>query len=91
MTVPRLAEKAGKAKGTIVQALQASLLPNNEVIRTKRGIYALPGTEPPYISKSDAIIAALAALNPDEMSPREALDALYGLKLKATAKKTSPS
>jgi DNA mismatch repair protein MutS len=30
-----------------------------------------------------AVIAALAALNPDEMSPREALEALYGLKAKA--------
>ena len=34
------------------------------------------------------LAAALAALNPDEMSPREALEALYALKLKA-AKKTS--
>ncbi|HEY4773661.1 MAG TPA: DNA mismatch repair protein MutS, partial [Xanthobacteraceae bacterium] len=31
----------------------------------------------------DALIAALAALNPDEMSPREALDALFALKAKA--------
>jgi DNA mismatch repair protein MutS len=30
-----------------------------------------------------AVIAALAAINPDEMSPRQALDALYALKLKA--------
>jgi DNA mismatch repair protein MutS len=32
---------------------------------------------------ADSIIAALAALNPDEMSPREALEALYALKVKA--------
>jgi DNA mismatch repair protein MutS len=32
---------------------------------------------------ADSIISALAALNPDEMSPREALEALYALKLKA--------
>ena len=32
----------------------------------------------------DALAAALAALNPDEMSPREALEALYALKLKAS-------
>ena len=37
---------------------------------------------------ADAVIAALTALNPDEMSPRDALEALYALKLKA-AKKTS--
>jgi hypothetical protein len=34
----------------------------------------------------DAVIAALAALHPDEMSPRDALEALYALKLKAAAK-----
>ena len=32
-----------------------------------------------------AVIAALSALHPDEMSPREALDALYALKSKAAA------
>jgi DNA mismatch repair protein MutS len=32
------------------------------------------------------VIAALAALHPDEMSPREALEALYALKAKAAAK-----
>ncbi len=35
-----------------------------------------------------AVIAALAALHPDEMSPREALEALYALK--ATAGKGRP-
>src|SRR5262249_59302836 len=34
----------------------------------------------------DAVLAALVALNPDEMSPREALDALYALKRKAAEK-----
>jgi len=34
----------------------------------------------------DALIAALEALHPDEMSPREALEALYALKLKAATK-----
>ncbi len=32
------------------------------------------------------VIAALAAINPDEMSPREALEALYRLKAKSAAK-----
>jgi DNA mismatch repair protein MutS len=31
----------------------------------------------------EALLAALAALNPDELSPREALEALYALKRKA--------
>ncbi|MEA2689046.1 MAG: mismatch repair protein MutS, partial [Candidatus Eremiobacteraeota bacterium] len=35
---------------------------------------------------AEALIAALAALNPDEMSPRDALEALYALKLKAGKK-----
>ena len=34
----------------------------------------------------DELAKALAALNPDEMSPREALEALYALKLKAAKK-----
>ena len=34
------------------------------------------------------MIAALAALNPDEMSPREAIEALYALKAKAADKKS---
>jgi len=35
---------------------------------------------------ADELAAALAALNPDEMSPRDALEALYALKLKAATK-----
>jgi len=35
----------------------------------------------------EALIAALQALNPDEMSPRDALEALYALKTKAAPKK----
>ncbi|MEA2988961.1 MAG: mismatch repair protein MutS, partial [Alphaproteobacteria bacterium] len=36
----------------------------------------------------DTVVSVLAALHPDEMSPREALEALYALKLKAQAKET---
>jgi DNA mismatch repair protein MutS len=43
---------------------------------------ARPAAQPPH----DALIAAIAALNPDEMSPRDALEALYALKLKALKK-----
>ena len=32
---------------------------------------------------AEAIVSALAALHPDEMSPRQALEALYALKAKA--------
>src|SRR5712675_1232638 len=41
---------------------------------------------PPRDEAAEAVIKALAALHPDEMSPREALEALYALKLKATKK-----
>ena len=37
----------------------------------------------PQDAALDAVIAALHALHPDEMSPREALEALYALKAKA--------
>jgi DNA mismatch repair protein MutS len=36
---------------------------------------------------SSAVIAAIAALNPDEMSPREAIETLYALKAKAADRK----
>jgi DNA mismatch repair protein MutS len=36
---------------------------------------------PPVPSRADPLRAALDAINPDEMTPREALDALYRLKL----------
>ncbi len=47
-------------------------------------LFAASAREPgPSPHKGDALIAALDALNPDEMSPREALEALYALKAKA--------
>ena len=44
---------------------------------------ARPAAPDPRQSALDALVAALAALHPDEMSPREALEALYALKQKA--------
>jgi len=38
---------------------------------------------PPRAAAIDTVIAALASLHPDEMSPRDALEALYALKAKA--------
>ncbi|HVV61998.1 MAG TPA: DNA mismatch repair protein MutS [Pseudolabrys sp.] len=45
---------------------------------------ATPAPRPatPEPSAFDRVVAALAALNPDEMSPREAMEALYNLKQK---------
>jgi DNA mismatch repair protein MutS len=44
---------------------------------------ATPRTPPPRASTAEGVIAALSALHPDEMSPREAIEALYALKAKA--------
>ncbi len=43
---------------------------------------ATPVTRPAQHEPLDLVTAALAALNPDEMSPREAMEALYALKAK---------
>ncbi len=44
-------------------------------------LFALPSAAPvKRDDDTDRIAAAIAALNPDEMSPREAMDALYALK-----------
>jgi DNA mismatch repair protein MutS len=40
---------------------------------------ALPAAEPPRDAALPALVEALAALHPDEMSPREAIEALYTL------------
>jgi DNA mismatch repair protein MutS len=45
-----------------------------------------PAAAPARDAALDAVLAALAALHPDEMSPRDALEALYALKTKAAAK-----
>ena len=45
---------------------------------------ARPSPGPPTLDEAgNLVIAALAALNPDEMSPRQAIEALYALKAKA--------
>jgi len=48
---------------------------------------ARPSAPAPHMDDAmAAVIATLAALNPDEMSPRDALEALYALKLTAAKK-----
>ena len=47
---------------------------------------AKPAAPDPRQSALDALVAALQALNPDEMSPRDALEALYTLKQKSQTK-----
>ena len=49
---------------------------------------ARPSPGPPTLDEAgNLVIAALAALNPDEMSPRQAIEALYALKAKAAEQK----
>ena len=47
---------------------------------------AKPVAPDPHQSALEALVGALQALNPDEMSPREALEALYALKQKSQTK-----
>ena len=52
-------------------------------------LFAAPPRPAPDLrhdAAANELIAALAALHPDEMSPREALEALYALKGKAARK-----
>jgi DNA mismatch repair protein MutS len=49
-------------------------------------LFAATRAVPAKATERDELAAALAAINPDEMSPREALEALYALKLKAARK-----
>jgi len=46
-------------------------------------LFAATPRPPSPGAAADTLIAALAAIHPDEMSPREALEALYALKAKA--------
>ena len=48
---------------------------------------ARPEPEPEKETPLDRVIAALQAMHPDEMSPREAMDALYALKAKLKEEK----
>jgi DNA mismatch repair protein MutS len=69
-----LAKLEAQDRGTAARAL-ADDLP----------LFAVPAraaAEPPPPSEADQIADALRALHPDEMSPREALDALYALRAK---------
>lgn len=59
MTVSALARETGKGIPTIKSALHRHLLADRTVIRTKFGVYALAGTQSPYVSRGDAIVAAL--------------------------------
>jgi DNA mismatch repair protein MutS len=54
-------------------------------------LFAAPYKPSPQLQDQayDLMLAAVAAFNPDEMSPREAMEALYVLKQKLDATKKS--
>jgi DNA mismatch repair protein MutS len=52
-------------------------------------LFAVPSKLPRDVRQpvEEPVIAALAAINPDDLSPREALEALYSLKAKLAEKR----
>jgi DNA mismatch repair protein MutS len=88
----QVAKLAGLPPGVITRAKAVlAKLEANDRGQTTRALtgdlplFAVPSrsaaeSQPP--SEAEQLIAALTALHPDEMSPREALDALYALKEK---------
>ncbi len=99
--VPGAADRSYGIQVAKLAGLPASVIERAKIVLAKleaedraapRGFEDLPlfaatfEPAPPRESALEALVAALAALYPDEMTPREALDALYALKLKAAAK-----
>ncbi|MBN8961439.1 MAG: DNA mismatch repair protein MutS [Rhizobiales bacterium] len=88
----QVAKLAGLPPGVITRAKAVlAKLEANDRGQTTRALtddlplFAVPSRaapEPQPPSEAERLIAALNALHPDEMSPREALDALYALKAK---------
>ena len=79
----QVAKLAGLPPSVVKRARQ--VLANLEASRSSGSLDALPlfsyePNEPPAAPPPDELRAALAALDPDALTPREALDALYKLK-----------
>jgi DNA mismatch repair protein MutS len=87
----QVAKLAGLPPGVIERAKVVLAMLEAEDRATPRGFEDLPlfaapvkpAAPDPRQSALDTLLAALQALNPDEMSPREALEALYALKQKS--------
>ena len=90
----QVAKLAGLPASVIERAKVVLAMLEAEDRATPRGFEDLPlfavlpkpATPDPRQSALDALTAALKALNPDDMSPREALEALYALKQKSQSK-----
>ncbi len=90
----QVAKLAGLPAGVVERAklVLAQLEADDRISPARRFVEDLPlfssasrAPAPVLDGKSEAILSALAALNPDDMSPREALDALYALKARVAA------
>ena len=64
------------ARGRL-QALEQSQAGQDPV---QKDLFSVQRAEPTLSPEQTAVLASLAALEPDELSPRAALDALYALK-----------
>ena len=88
----QVAQLAGLPASVIERAKVVLAKLEQEDRAAPKGFEDLPLFAAPYKPSQPAqddaylrLIAALAALNPDEMSPREAMEALYALKAKLSA------
>jgi DNA mismatch repair protein MutS len=87
----QVAKLAGLPPNVIERAKVVLAMLEAEDRATPRGFEDLPlfaapvkpAASDPRQSALDTLLAALQAINPDEMSPREALEALYALKQKS--------
>jgi DNA mismatch repair protein MutS len=100
--VPGAADRSYGIQVAKLAGLPASVIERAKVVLAKleaqdraspRGFEDLPlfaaapqATEPKVDDALAQVVSALAAINPDELSPREALEALYRLKAKSAAK-----
>jgi DNA mismatch repair protein MutS len=100
--VPGAADRSYGIQVAKLAGLPASVIERAKVVLAKleaqdraspRGFEDLPlfaavpqATEPKIDDALAQVVSALAAINPDELSPREALEALYRLKAKSAAK-----
>ena len=67
------------AKGILKRLEQGASLPHED--HPQLGLFTSPSTaEPEPTEQKESLISAVSELNPDELSPKEALDALYHLK-----------
>ena len=84
-TTPGLDKLVARAKSVLAKLEAQDRNTTTRALIDDLPLFAVPSRaapEPHPPSETDQVLEALNALHPDEMSPREALDALYALKAK---------